>query len=617
MFTTVITWSVLTIIAIHCEEPTATNATTYQVSLIEEKQCPFLFRYNNETKQCKCPSSLFDRNDVLKCANGRALLRYNYCMTYKEEMRTISVSFCTYFDHSNYNISEPGYIDLPDNISELNDYMCGPMNRKGILCSECIDGYGPSVTSLHFRCSDCTNAWYRVPLYLLLELVPVTVFYLIVLIFQLNITSAPMPSFVFYSNIILIALNFNLVALDRSSYYTLWKILAISYGIWSLDFFRYAIPPFCIAPKLQIIHILYLQSVSTIFPLILMAIIWICFELHSRDYKIMVWLWKLLNRVFFKHINVKWNSKRTVVDALATFFLLSFSKVTQILLLPLFPLRVDNLNNTDLSSSVSFISLTDPSVNFVSKEHLPLAVISITIFIFIIFPLVVLIALYPIQSFRSLLFKCLPKRSKGPLNMFVEKFYSCYRDGLDGRRDMRSLASLYFFMVLFTHTLCSSFLTVNYLFLVAILFGGCSLLIANVQPYKKKFMSVIDSLILANLALSSTVLDKNIYSMSFFQLVAGISTLIPALGLFCFVIYKLLKNPLKPVFVLLKLKLPQVKSQLLLICGKGYNSDRTRDEEQGTTNNDCDDIQLPDRVVHPELYNGIYKRLTLRRSKSY
>ena len=45
MFKTVITWSFLTIIAIYCEEPTATNDTTvtYQVSLIQEKQLMPIF----------------------------------------------------------------------------------------------------------------------------------------------------------------------------------------------------------------------------------------------------------------------------------------------------------------------------------------------------------------------------------------------------------------------------------------------------------------------------------------------------------------------------------------------------------------------------------------------
>ena len=56
------------------------------------------------------------------------------------------------------------------------------------------------------------------------------------------------------------------------------------------------------------------------------------------------------------------------------------------------------------------------------------------------------------------------------------------------------------------------------------------------------------------------------------------------------------------MFVLIKPKLPRVRSQLLLICCNGHKSGRARDEEQGSTNSDRDGIQLPDRIVHPELY---------------
>ena len=249
---------------------TVTMIVDQMASIQGDNQCPLLFYYDNESQQCECISSSFSilESNVV-CANDRGRLSYNFCMTYKEGTHTISASFCTYFALNGHNISELGFINLPENISELNDYMCGPMNRKGIVCSECIDGYGPSVTSPKFRCSDCTNAWYSVPLYLLLELVPITIFYLIVLIFQINLTSAPMPSFIFYSNIILISLNFNVVNQDQVESQALGTILALSYGIWTLDFFRFVIPPFCVSPNLKIIHAFYLQNVSTIFPFFL------------------------------------------------------------------------------------------------------------------------------------------------------------------------------------------------------------------------------------------------------------------------------------------------------------------------------------------------------------
>ena len=51
--------------------------------------------------------------------------------------------------------------------------------------------------------------------------------------------------------------------------------------------------------------------------------------------------------------------------------------------------------------------------------------------------------LLPVRAFKGLLFKCC--QCMDFINFFVEKFYSCYRDGLDGGRGMRSFASLYFF----------------------------------------------------------------------------------------------------------------------------------------------------------------------------
>ena len=57
--------------------------------------------------------------------------------------------------------------------------MYGPLNRKGLACSECANGFGPSVdTNVLIKCRD---AWYGVPLILLLELVPIIVLYLIIL----------------------------------------------------------------------------------------------------------------------------------------------------------------------------------------------------------------------------------------------------------------------------------------------------------------------------------------------------------------------------------------------------------------------------------------------------
>ena len=64
--------------------------------------------------------------------------------------------------------------------------------------------------------------------------------------------------------------------------------------------------------------------------------------------------------------------------------------------------------------------------------------------VFNVIPVAVLI-LYSLKCFRSCLSKC--KLDSLALTAFVEKFSGCYKDGLDGGRDMRSFSGLYFVLV--------------------------------------------------------------------------------------------------------------------------------------------------------------------------
>ena len=50
-----------------------------------------------------------------------------------------------------YNLTKNGIL-LPNNISELNSYMCGPLNREDYLCNKCRSGYGPPVIRISIVC---------------------------------------------------------------------------------------------------------------------------------------------------------------------------------------------------------------------------------------------------------------------------------------------------------------------------------------------------------------------------------------------------------------------------------------------------------------------------------
>ena len=53
-----------------------------------------------------------------------------------------------------------------------NMYMCGPLTKKGLVCSECADGFGPSMTSCDTNVPNALmpgSSRYGVPLFLVIE----------------------------------------------------------------------------------------------------------------------------------------------------------------------------------------------------------------------------------------------------------------------------------------------------------------------------------------------------------------------------------------------------------------------------------------------------------------
>ena len=276
--------------------------------------------YNDTSHDCQCyktqtlPTFRTHHDFIIECSERKVLVNAEYCLT--TEMDGTFVGNCrTYLINKNVTMVDGVYIQLPDNISQLNDYMCGPMNRKGRICSECIDGFAPSLTSFGYECSNCTGSWYGVPLYLFLEFVPITIFYLAVLVFQISVTSSLTTFCVMYSQIACYMFTQTpfLMFFGSSFAYTSAKILTMLHGIWNLDFFRYVLPPFCVSPNLKSIHILFLGYIPAAYPLLLIVLTLILIELYSRNLQPFVWLWNKLSC-----LKANRDSKTTIIDVFAS-----------------------------------------------------------------------------------------------------------------------------------------------------------------------------------------------------------------------------------------------------------------------------------------------------------
>ena len=257
-------------------------------------------------------------------------MTYNSSSSDEQESDGISFGGCPYVYYS--SIVNNRYIALPHNKSDLNDIFCAPLNRQGLLCGDCIDGFGPSVVSIGYACANYTEKNYGWVLYILSEFVPATVFYFAVLTFRIRITSAPMNCFVMFSQSLVNLLNHDpgfhgalMSELDKTSR-AVFKVILTGYGFWNLDYFRYLIPPFCVSQGLRNIHVLALQYVSAFYPLLLIAITYACVELHGHNFRPIVWLWKPFHRCCV-NVRRRWATKTSLIDVFVTFLLLSYTKL--------------------------------------------------------------------------------------------------------------------------------------------------------------------------------------------------------------------------------------------------------------------------------------------------
>ena len=484
------------------------------------------FCINSTAKVYSCP--------LITCTTDGPKLASGYCATYSEDTRSLSIASCPYFQPlaKGFRKSRHGklVIDLPRNLSQLNDYMCGPLNRKGLVCSECADGFGPSVTSFGYSCVKCSDAWYGVPVILLLELAPVTVFYFVVLAFQISLTSAPMPCFILYAQLVVAAFytssfdnNSLRVAMYTESGHVRLDMLIVHvlYGAFNLDFFQFLKPSLCISTKLNSIHVALLGYISVFYPIILIILTWLCVELHGRNFRPLVWLWRPFHRCFVR-LRRGWDTKSDIVDVFATFFLLSYSRCAYQTILLLSNQDIRTYNEKGDCYKVDHRAVVDLRIKFGTSEHLFYMIpAAIVFFVYNILPPLLLI-LYPIKAFRSCLSKC--RLDFIAVNIFVEKLNCCYRNGLGGGRDMRSFCGLYFFlrMAVFIVGLTSYRLFRPYTdniwmidevwFPIGVVFMLSALTIALIKPYQKTCMSYVDSLLLSNLALCCFVATSRVFT---------------------------------------------------------------------------------------------------------
>ena len=248
-----------------------------------------------------------------------------YCVTHDKYLGTVT-GLCIYNQwyitgrvHSSLHYHLPQSI----NISELNDAMCGRLKRTGRLCGQCQDGFSPPVYSYDLWCVECSNTRYNWLKYILAAFLPLTVFFIIILSFRVSVTSPQLNAFVLVSQIVAAPANARVILLtlqDLPEFSFVARIVVAMYGIWNLDFFRTPIPHICL--KVNTLTALVLDYAIGFFPLMLLVVTYFLLELHAYNFRPIAWFGRPFHRCFAR-LQGQWDVKTSIIDAFATFLLLS------------------------------------------------------------------------------------------------------------------------------------------------------------------------------------------------------------------------------------------------------------------------------------------------------
>ena len=382
--------------------------------------------------------------------------------------------------------------------SNLSTDFCRDYRRTGQLCGQCMDGYSPpaySYYSVCVRCKKGTKNWLQ---YLVISLLAATAFLLVLTITRFKATSPQLARYVFVCQLltapIVLRIFLRSPQTNNENIGLIGDLYFAIFSIWNLDFFRLFYNPFCLHTNATTLQVLSLDYIIAVYPLLLIILTYTLVRLHYNNNRLVAWLWRPFISCFAR-CRRQWDIQNSLVDAFATFLLLSYVKF--------FSVSFDLLTPTILwnsKASIAGIALYyDGSTEYFGKHHLPFAILAILVLLVFTFLPILLLCLYPCRCFQRLLNRC--HFNSQALHHFMDSFQGCFKDGTNGTKDCCYFSALYLIIRITMHlafiatnnTLSTFYQTVSLLGMIVLL--TCS------QPYKKAIHTKLDIVFLAMLCL--------------------------------------------------------------------------------------------------------------------
>ena len=434
--------------------------------------------------ECECASR--DYLGVEGC-EPHVHLKQGYWMGYcSNDSTKLCTTFCPY-GYCSYNkmesISDKHV--LPNDSNLLDQKICGPY-RTGRVCSDCTDGHSTYFHSWKITCGSeelCDWGWF---FYLLSEIVPLTILFIIIIVFNISFTSGNINCFVLFAQVLdALSINGNGALKFKPFIVVIQEILSQFYRPFNLDFFTAEPLSFCLWKGSNSLDTLLMEYVTVGFALSLVLLTILMFRFRCTSIRF---------RMFQ-------TSNSVLIHGLSAFFILGYSQSARV--------SFDILTSFCLYSHNFYcekrIVYLMGYMTYLEGEHIKYAIIAILVLIFVVIIPPLLLLIYPLV-FKLLGF-CKLSESKlatilwrvMPIQL-LDAFQSSFKD------EYRFFAAFYFIyramvLVAFAYSpTVFKFYSVVQLMLIAAL-----ALHAVFQPHKKREHNIIDALLFTNLAIINAI----------------------------------------------------------------------------------------------------------------
>lgn len=457
---------------------------------VELDECPPFFTYSEDLKKCMCANNILaEYQNIIVCelyTGFTTSLLHGYWAGYYGEAKT--ENFVYGLCPNNYCFhgrERERHHKLPP-LRELEQKVCGE-TRFGILCGKCRDKYCAHYHSNNFKCDRCSTCKYGWVLYIVSELFPLTVLFLLVVLCNISFTSGLLNGFIFYAQVFdsIYSIGKSFIWYPKTTYF-LVRIIQVVYKFFNFDFFGDDELAFCLWEKATTFDLLAFKFLTVAIAGLL-----------------------VVSTVLLMKRCCNLKSSPSMIHGLSAFLVMVYTQCTKISFQLLNYSRV-----LKLDGKTNWVLFYQGDMVYFSREHIPYAILGIFCLLTLTLVPPLLLISYPLcykvssllrlnsTRFSKLLGKLIPLSKMKPV---FDSFQGCFKDR------HRHFAGLYFVyrVALLASVLTSDPIltyTMTQVLLILMLAIHCLC-----WPYIRRIHNVIDGLILANLTLINALTIFNYY----------------------------------------------------------------------------------------------------------